>query len=137
MKKLSKATKLLVIGVICVVSLSTVSAAVSATVYTFDRLGDGYNKWLSDKFTATYDKLYSKFKSTDDVNTTLTIEPKTGKIFGSSAGEAVFTKLIAGVYQTKQHTASATGKSYWIKLKNDGATVSGNYNIITSDVVQS
>ena len=137
MKKLSKATKLLVIGVICVVSLSTVSAAVSATVYTFDRLGDGYNEWLSDKFTATYDKLYSKFKSTDKVNTALTIEPKTGKIIGSSAGKVTLSNFAAGVYQIGRHTQSVTGKSYWIKVKNDGATVSGNYNIITSDVVQS
>lgn len=137
MKKLGKVSNLLVVGVASIAGLCAVCAEVSATAYTFTSLGSGYSEWLSDKFTATYDKLYSKFKSTATVNTTLTMEPRTMKVLGSSAGKVSMSNFTAGVYKIGRHTDSVTGKSYWIKVENNGAIVSENYNIITSDVVQS
>lgn len=137
MKKFGKVSKLFVTGIASLAVICSVNAAVVATAYTFTSLGSGYNAWLSNKFTSTYDKLYSKFKSTANVNTTMTFEPFTAKVLGTSAGRVTLSNFTANVYKIGRHTSAVTGKSYYIKVTNTGNTVSGNYNIISSDVVQS
>lgn len=137
MKKAKKIFMMLMISGFVFLGTMFVFAATSARGYTFTSLGSGYNQWLSDSFTNSNGMLFSKFKSTKTVSTTLTIEPFTSKYGGQSAGRIIITNPSSSSYAIRQHIYASQGQAYWIKVKNSGNTVSGNYNIISSDVYQS
>lgn len=136
MRKSKRLFLMLMISMSIFICITFVSAGTSAQGYTFNSLGSGYNQWLSNSFTNSNGMLFSKFRATQTVSTSLTIEPFTSKYGGQSAGKVVITNPSSSSYAIRQHIYASLGQSYWIKVKNSGNTVSGNYNIISSDVYQ-